>query len=80
MSFACTVWLTMVSPGAWYFEGPYFEGEAVDFRLGVLMEFTDAARRRWRRSANGELNLANDEWFAEQRAGNKPGGKVTRLP
>jgi hypothetical protein len=75
-----TKWLTTVPPGLWEVSGPPYEGEAMDYRTGVLIEFTDASGACWRRTARGDLLLAPVEWFQEQKKGSKPENRsLTRI-
>ncbi|WP_426519600.1 hypothetical protein ACPPVQ_05930 [Diaminobutyricibacter sp. McL0618] len=61
-------WLTSVPPGTWFLEGPANPGNALDFRAGIFLEFTDAAGNRWHRSARGVLTpITNDRLDRMQR-------------
>ena len=78
--YGTTTWITSVPPGLWALSGPPYEGEAMDYRTGVLIEFTDASGARWRRTARGDLLPAPVDWFEQQRQGNKPENRsLTRI-
>lgn len=66
------VWKTMIPPGDWYLDGPEYEGEAMDFRTGLLIEFTDANGWRWKRAADGALSESNGKLFQWMHGQSKP--------
>jgi hypothetical protein len=75
-----TKWLTMLPPGTWYLGGLPYEGEAMDYRSGFLLEFTDASGLRWQRTARGVLLRASSAWFDETQGATKPENRsLTRL-
>lgn len=73
-----TRWLTSVPPGDWILDDLIYDGEAMNVRFGVLIEFTDAQGRRWRRSADGSFQAASGEWLRQVRSDNKPESQSIR--
>lgn len=66
------VWKTMIPPGDWYLSGPEYTGEAMDVRTGLLIEFTDANGRRWKRAADGALSESNGKLLQWMQGQSKP--------
>ena len=79
--YAPTLRLSMIPPGSWWMEVQGNPGGAMDVRVGVLMEFSDGAGKRWMRTARGDLNrIRRSAWLAKEHGeSNKPQDALVRI-